>query len=97
MIMNESVTEFLRFYLPTFLPHLLLCESLGVLVIVGSWGGTDSGTYASSPSKPVFSFSVNVFECMLHEKPQASIVLEMDLIVCPESDYYYYYYYNCYN
>ena len=29
---------------------------------------------------------------MLHEKPQASFLLEIDLIVCPESSYYYYYY-----
>ena len=27
---------------------------------------------------------------MLHEKTQASIFLEMDLTVCPESYYYYY-------
>ena len=30
---------------------------------------------------------------MLHEKPQASILLEVDLSVCPESSYYCYYYY----
>ena len=29
---------------------------------------------------------------MLHEKPQASILLEVDLSVCPKSSYYYYYY-----
>ena len=28
-----------------------------------------------------------------HEKPQASILLEVHLSVCPESYYYYYYYY----
>ena len=28
-------------------------------------------------------------ERMLHEKPQVSILLEVDLLVCPESDYYY--------
>ena len=35
---------------------------------------------------------------MLHEKPQASIWLEVDLSVCPESSYYdyYYYYYHYY-
>ena len=31
---------------------------------------------------------------MLHEKPQASFLLEMDLAVCIERSYYYYY--NCY-
>ena len=30
---------------------------------------------------------------MLHEKPQASILLEVDLSVCIESYWYYYYYY----
>ena len=31
-----------------------------VLVVVGSYGDTDSGTYASPPSYPVFSLSLNV-------------------------------------
>ena len=30
---------------------------------------------------------------MLHEKPQASILLEMDISVCDESSNYYYYYF----
>ena len=33
---------------------------------------------------------------MLHEKPQASILLEVNLSVCPESYYYYYYHYYYY-
>ena len=33
---------------------------------------------------------------MLHEKPQASILLEVDLSVCPESYYHYYYHYYYY-
>ena len=33
---------------------------------------------------------------MLHENPHSSFLLEMDLTVCPESNYYYSYYYYCY-
>ena len=45
MSMSESVIEFLRFFLPTFLPHLLICKSWGVVVVVvGSGSGTESGS-----------------------------------------------------
>ena len=45
MSMSESVTEFSE-VLPTFLPHLFICKSWegGLVVGVGSCGGTDSGT-----------------------------------------------------
>ena len=65
----------------------------GLVVVVGSCGGTDGGTQASPPSFLSSPFLV-CCEWMLHEKPQASILLEVDLSlsVCPESYYYYYYY-----
>ena len=44
MSMYESVTEFPEVLPPYFpSPHLLICESLGVVVVVCSCGGTDSG------------------------------------------------------
>ena len=63
MIMNESVTEFLRFFLssPTF------CSvRVGGVVVVGICGDTDSGSYVSPPSHPVFPLSLNVVnECCM--------------------------------
>ena len=51
MNMNESVTEVLRFFLPSFfLPLLALLELGWVVVMEGSFSGTDSGTSASPPS-----------------------------------------------
>ena len=41
-------------------PHLFICKSWGVVVVVGGCGGTDSGTKASPPSPPVFLLSLNV-------------------------------------
>ena len=41
-------------------PHPLLCKSWGVVAVVGSCGGTDSGTSTSPPSYPVFPISLNV-------------------------------------
>ena len=84
--MNERVTEFLRTFLPNFLcpiktsflsPPLARYELWGVVVVVGSCGGTNGGTSASAC----------VF-CMLHEKSQASILLEIYLTVYPV--YYHY-------
>ena len=49
----------------------------GLMVVVGSSGGTDSGTKASPPSFLSCPFHV-CCEWMLHEKPQASILLEVD-------------------
>ena len=51
-------------------PHLLLCKSWRVVEVVGSCGGTDSGTSASRPSYPVFPLSLKVVnecneECLL--------------------------------
>ena len=54
-------------------PHFLLCKSWGVVVMVGSCGGTDSGTYASPPSYPVFPLSLNVVnECCMKSLMPAS-------------------------
>ena len=52
-------------------PHLLLCKSWGVVVVVGSCGGIDSGTSASPPSYPVFLLSLNVLNewCMKSLRP----------------------------
>ena len=95
MTMNESVIEFLNFSLLSYL-HRLLCKSWrggGVVMMVGSCGGTDSGTNASPPSYCVFPLSLNVVNecCMKSLRP--AILLEIYLAVCPESSYYYYYYY----
>ena len=57
MSMNESVTE-------VFPPHtscsVRVMGKRRVMVLVGSCGGTDSGTYASPPSYVVFPLSLNV-------------------------------------
>ena len=82
MGMSESVTEFSEVFLPTFLHHLFICKS---------WGSSDGDTDSSPPSFISSQFLV-CCEWMLHENPQASILLEMDLSVGSES----YYYNNCY-
>ena len=47
MSMNESVTGFLWSFILSS-PHLLMCKSWGGVVVgVGSCGGTDSGSSAS--------------------------------------------------
>ena len=67
MSMSESVTEFLRFFFPTFAtPTSCSVRVRGEVVVVGSCGGTDSGTSASPPSYPVFTLSWNVMnECCM--------------------------------
>ena len=48
MSVNESVTEFLRFFLPKFpLPTFWSVRVLEVVVEVDNCGGTESGTSAS--------------------------------------------------
>ena len=42
MSMNERVTQFLRFFLHNFLPQPLALWAY--VVVIGSCGGTDSGT-----------------------------------------------------
>ena len=55
MSMKESITEFLRSFLPG-----------GIVVEVGICGGTDSGNYVSPPFYPVFPLSLNVvIECCM--------------------------------
>ena len=45
-------------------PNLFICKSWGVVVVVGSCGGTDSGTQASTSSSPIFPLPLNVLsEC----------------------------------
>ena len=62
MSMNESVTECLRFFLPTFLPPSSCSVRAGGwrVVVVGGFDGTDSPTSTSPPSYPVFPLSMNV-------------------------------------
>ena len=64
MSMSVSVTEFSE-VLPPFPPPTSSSIRVGgVVVVVSSCGGTDSGTLASTPSYPVFPLSVNVVnEC----------------------------------
>ena len=80
MNMRESVTEFFE-VLPPFFPSPTSSSVRvgGLVVVVGSCGGTDSGTSASPPSSLSSPFLV-CCEWMLHEKPQASILLEVDHI-----------------
>ena len=71
--LNEHECEcgwvFPRFFVPTFLPNLLICKSWGVVVVVGSCGGTDSGT--PPPSCPVFPISLKVVnECCMKTSGQ---------------------------
>ena len=82
MSMNESVTEFLRIFLPSFFPHLLLCKSWE-----GS-GGTDSSTSVSSPSCPVFPLSLNVVNecCTERFRPLANLLTKPSV---------FYYFANC--
>ena len=56
-----SVTEFYEVLPPFFPPPTISSVTVGgVVVVVGGCGGTDSGTYASTPSSPVFPLSLNV-------------------------------------
>ena len=58
---NESVAEFSEVLPPFFPPQTSSSVRVGVVVVViDSCGGSDSGTYASPPSYPVFPFSLNV-------------------------------------
>ena len=50
MRMSMSVTEFSEVSSLLSSPHLFICKSWGVVVVVGGCGGTDSGTKASTPS-----------------------------------------------
>ena len=75
MSRNETVTEFLRFLLPSFLPHLWLCEIWwgGLVVVVESCGVTDSGPCSFSLSYPVFPLSLNIVnECYMNSLGPAS-------------------------
>ena len=61
MSMNEGVTEILR----SFLPPPLAIRVRGVVVVVGSCVGTESGISASPPSYPIFPLSLYVVnECI---------------------------------
>ena len=57
-----SVTEFSEVLPPFFPPPTFsfVRRVGGVVVVVGGWGGTYSGTWASTPSSPVFPLSLNV-------------------------------------
>ena len=91
MSMSESVTEFSEVLPPYYPPPTSSSvRVVGLVVVVGRWGGTDSGTKAYHPSFLSSPFLVYC-EWMLHEKTQASILLEVDLSDCPESYCYYYY------
>ena len=57
--MNESVTEFLRWFLSTFL-SLPLALGWGLLVVGSCGGAINSGTSASPSSYLVFRISLNV-------------------------------------
>ena len=66
MSWSESVTEFSEVLPPFFPPPTSLSVRVGevVVVVVGSCGGTDGGTQASTPSSPVFTLTLNVVnEC----------------------------------
>ena len=65
MSMSESVTEFSEVLPPFFPPPTSSSVRVeGVVVVVGSCGGTDSGSYSFSSIYPVFPFSLNVVnEC----------------------------------
>ena len=56
------MTEFSE-VLPPFFPPPIFSSvrvGVGVVVVVGGCGGTDSGTYASTPSFTVLPLSLNV-------------------------------------
>ena len=59
--MSVNVTEFSDVLPPFFPPPTFSSVRVGwIVVVVGSCGGTDSGTKASTPSFPVFPVSLNV-------------------------------------
>ena len=78
---SDGVSRETQTYKKFILPHILLVK---IWVVVGSCGGANSGTAALSSS-----FPLNSCEWMFHETSGASILLELDLTVCP-ADYYYY-------
>ena len=59
--MCECECEFSEVLPPFFLPPTFSSVRVGgLVVVVGTCGGTDSGTQASTPSSPVFPLSLNV-------------------------------------
>ena len=65
MGMSENVTGFSEVLPPFFPPPTSSSVRVGgIVVVVGSCCGTDSGTQASTPSSPVFPLCLNVVnEC----------------------------------
>ena len=72
MSMSVSVTEFSEVLPPFFPPSISSSVRVGgVVVVVGSCGGNDSGTQTSTPSSPVFHLSLNVVnECCMKTSGQ---------------------------
>ena len=84
---HEWKCDWVSKVLPYFSPLTFCSLWVEGIVVVGSRAGTDSGTYASPPSYPVFLLSLNVVnECCV--KASGQLLPGNGPTVCPESSYY---------